>query len=481
MNDRIFLKLPLLVWLFTLPVAWGQEQLPVYLKTAAENNPAVKAAFYAYEASLQKIPQAGAYEDPQLEIGFFLEPMDIVDGREIAQFQLMQMFPWFGTKKAAQTEARHMAKMAFEQFRETRDNVYLEVYTQWYSLCEWQQKLINNEENKKWLQHLETLALHRQSTTGGGQSATGNRQPATDGGQSATGNKGMQGMKMGGPAQPVAGRSSPVANDMSSMGGTASSGLAELLRIQIEILALESDMESIVSEITAKKARFNALLNLPAESEIVVPDEIEQILFLLDEKAIMQGIAEQNPMLEMLREESLAYEAKAEMDRKMSYPMFGIGLQYMLIGKSEATADSHSTTTAAMNTMNGKDMVMPMLSVSIPVYRNKYKAVQRENKFLQQAAGEKQTDTFNNLQSELYGLKHQLEDADRKIRLYTKQSDLALTTYDLAVQEFISGKNNLSDVIQIQRQLLDYRLKKAEAITGYNTGVVNLRKLVSEL
>jgi outer membrane protein TolC len=467
-------------------VALGQEGLPFYLKTAAENNPSVKAAFLAYKASLQKIPQAGAYEAPQLEMGVFLEPMDILSGRQMAQFQLMQMFPWFGTKKAAQTEAQHMAKMAFEQFREAKDNLYLEVYTQWYRLCEWQQKLINSEENRKLLQQLETLALQKIASGGNASGMTGDRQTASDanaasdGSPSTTG--GMSGMSMGNASLPAAGRRSPVAGAMSNMGGSSSSGMSDVLRIQLERMELESNIESLLSEITAKKARFNALLNLPAENEIVVPNEILQIPFSPDEREIIRLIAKQNPMLEMLNEEALAYKAKAGMDRKMSYPMFGIGLQYMLIGKSKATGNSSMSEMAMSDpsSMDGKDMLMPMVSITIPIYRNKYKALQRENEFLQQASREKYADTFNNLQAEVYQLKYQLDDAKRKIDLYEKQAGLARTTYSLAVQEFISGKNNLSDVIQIQRQLLDYQLKTAETVAGYNTFVAGLYKLAAK-
>ncbi|MDR1811177.1 MAG: TolC family protein, partial [Prevotella sp.] len=137
------------------------DSLEYYLRTAAENNPGVKADFLAYQAALQKIPQAGAYDDPLLEMGFFLKPMEIIDGRQVAEFKLMQMFPWFGTKKAAQTEANHMANMSFEKFRESRDNLYLSVYTQWFTLCALQQKLLNYRDNKTCLEQLETLALQR--------------------------------------------------------------------------------------------------------------------------------------------------------------------------------------------------------------------------------------------------------------------------------------------------------------------------------
>ncbi|GHT07892.1 transporter [Bacteroidia bacterium] len=475
------------------------DSLPRYLEIAAQNNPSVKAAFHTYEAALQKIPQMGAYEDPKLDMGFFLEPMELVDGRQIAQFQLMQMFPWFGTKKAAQTEAQHMAQMSFESFRETRDNLFLEVYIKWYNLCSLQQKLLNNQENIKLLQQLENLAVRKFSTGGNGGGQMGKSQgqmemtapvpaPASSGG--------MSGMNMG--ANPTAQSKSP-SGDLGVMSGS-SSGMSEVLRIQLEIVELESNIESILSEITAAKAGFNALLNRPAETEIIIPNEFSQIPFLLDVTSVSQKITEQNPMLGMIREETLAYEAKLEMEKKMGYPMFGIGLQYMLLGKTKTmesndtgmnTGTEHSgmdtgmnnpvTTGSSMKSMNGKDMLMPMVSISIPIYRNKYKAAQRESRLLRQAGEERFAGTFNNLQTELYQYKHQLDDAARKITLYKKQSDLARTTYELVVQEFASGKSELGDAIQVQRQLLDYRLKESEATANYNIMVANIQKLTTEL
>ena len=59
----------------------GQEDsLGRYLDFAAGNNPSVKAARLAWEASLQKLPQAGAYADPTLEAGAFLGPMELAGG-----------------------------------------------------------------------------------------------------------------------------------------------------------------------------------------------------------------------------------------------------------------------------------------------------------------------------------------------------------------------------------------------------------------
>ena len=92
------------------------DSLSHYLEQAARSNPQVNADFMLYKASLEKIPQAGAFADPELEIGFFVKPMETLMGKQIADFTLMQMFPWFGTRKAARSEASEMARMAYEQF-----------------------------------------------------------------------------------------------------------------------------------------------------------------------------------------------------------------------------------------------------------------------------------------------------------------------------------------------------------------------------
>ncbi len=429
---NLFIVLLVVLALFSPKPAEAQtpDSLDRYLETAARNNPGLNADFLAYKASLEKVPQAGTWPDPQLDIGFFLKPIDIVGGRQIADFTLMQMFPWFGTKKAAQTEATHMAKMAYARFRETRDNLYLEVYTQWYLLATLVEQLRNNRENLQLLKQLEELALRKVSSSSSGMST--------------------------------------------GMGNTAP-GMSDVLRLQLEMAEIENNIESILSGIASEKAKFNALLNRPSDVEVILPDSLVKVPFLFDEGVAMEEIEHRNPMLGMLAEEEQAYRAKSVMDRKMSYPMFGIGLQYMLIGESKSSPMDPGTTPG----MSGMDMVMPMVSISLPLYRNKYKAQQRESRYLWQSAREKYNNRLNLLQSDLFKLKQQLDDAERKIALYRKQEQLARTAYQLVAQEFVSAKSDLTNVIQVQRQLLDYRLREAEAVAEYNTRVAAIRKLRS--
>ena len=408
--------------------SYGQatDSIEHYIELAGRNNPRIKSDFLKYKSSLEKIPQAGAYPDPTLDIGVFLKPMDIIDGKQVADFKIMQMFPWFGTQKAARTEAEQMAKMAYEEFRLSVNNLYLDVYTKWYEMSSLQQQLKNSNENKALLLQLEKLAERKFSS------------PTN-----------------------------------SSMGGsTSGGGMSDVLRIQIEIAELDNTIESIEAELNAKKAAFNAVLNQPAQNQISVSDTIIQTPYVFNVTAVMEQITNENPMLKMIIEEKLAYKAKAEADKKMSYPTLGVGVQYSLINKRSDMA-------LPVTHMNGMDMFMPMVSISLPIFRGKYKAQQKESELAILSTVEKYEDTRNSLEAQAYQVKYELDDAARKIELYEKQTTLAQTTYKLLVQEFVSGRSDLTNLIQVHRQLLDYTFKKADATAQYNTVVASIRSLIS--
>ncbi len=402
------------------------DSIQYYLEMAGRNNPKIKSEFLRYQSSLERIPQAGAYPDPTLDIGFFLKPMDIIDGKQVADFTLMQMFPWFGTQKAARTEAAQMAKVAYEEFRLSVNNLFLDVATQWYELSSLQQQLKNSEDNRRSLLQLESLATRKYSS------------PASNSGS------------------------------MSSSSG----GMSDVLRVQLEVAELDNTIESIKSEIVAKKSAFNALLNQPSLHHISVPDTIIKTPYVFNVAAVMEQIGRQNPRLLMINEEKLAYEARAEADKKKSYPTVGIGVQYSLINK-------RSDMLLPVSDMNGMDMFMPMVSISLPLFRGKYKAQQKESELAILSNTERFVDMLNSLEAEVYQIKHELEDAARKIDLYKKQSQLAQTTYRLLIQDLVSGKSDLTNLIQVQRQLLDYTFKEADAVAKYNTVVASIKSLIS--
>src|SRR5690606_18619520 len=410
---------------------YAEDPLSHYISIAIGNNPGIKSQKYVQEAFLEKIPQAGAYEDPELSIEAYTTPMDIIGGRSIGNISLMQMLPWFGTRKAARTEAGHMANMQDEQYREAVADLILQVSTQWYGMQKLNEQLRNNEENKRLLAQLEQLALRKfsapPSSTSAGTVSSVSSNVASSPALSGTG-----GMNMGGGATAGATNNQSMSRssgtDMGGMSAGAQSGMSDVLRIQLELVEIENNIESLHAQIKAEKAKFNTLLNREATAEVLVEEEIRKVDFLYSEKEALARIESNNPMLGMISVEGLAYKATAEMDRKMSYPMVGLGLQYMVIGKN-------SDPMFAMGDMNGKDMIMPMVSISLPIFRKKYNAQQKESQLWWKSSEGNYNNTLNTLKSEYYGFKSQLDDAERIVRLYQKQSTLAYTTYNLIIKE----------------------------------------------
>ncbi|MDR2118946.1 MAG: TolC family protein [Tannerellaceae bacterium] len=460
------------------------DSLRHYLSVAAAHNPSVQAARLLGEAARLKLPQAGAYADPTFEAGVFPSPMELAGGRQLAQFQVMQMFPWFGSRKAARAEARHMANMAFEEFREVRDNVLLEVHSRWYALCALRQQLVHSEASLQWIEQLEQLALRRFASPSG---STGS--PPTPSGGTAPPSApapASGGMNMGGntttmPPSPTTMTSTDGGmQGMQGMQGAPAQGMQEVLAIRLEKMEAENRIENLRAEIAAAKAGFNALLNRPPDSPVALPDTLLPLPFLADTESLLRDL-ERNPMPAMWHEEALAYGAKAEMDRKMGYPMWGVGLQYMPMAPLPAPAAGSMGAGSDMAAMNGKDMLMPMLSVSIPLYRHKYRAARKESLLRQQAGQAKQAGAIARLEAELRQALYLLEEARRKTDLCRRQTALTHQAGSLATQEFVSGRAGLDGVIQIQRRLLDYRLREAEALAAYNTAVATVWKITANL
>jgi outer membrane protein TolC len=169
----------------------------------------------------------------------------------------------------------------------------------------------------------------------------------------------------------------------------------------------------------------------------------------------------------MLQYESHSLDARRKMVTSMGYPMLGLGVNYSLINKSEMSTSS----------MNGKDMIMPMVTITLPIYRKKYKSMVSETDFLKQANEQNYKATANSLESEYFEAVQSYQDALSKMKLYSKQSQLTKQTLELLMSSFSGSGSGLTDLLRIRQQLLEYQLKQIEAISDYNTDIAWIKRL----
>lgn len=449
------------------------DSLSTYLEIAAKNNPSVLQKYAEYQAALQKVPQVGSLPDPEVSAGIFLIPMELMGGNQLADIRLMQMFPWFGVLKAAKDEMGLMARAKFESFREAKLQLYFEVQQSWYGLYKIQRAIEISQKNLEILRTLERLSLVKfKAAASGGNSSSGGGSTTSS---VLQGNSGMQ--TMGSASKPVAQTSSKMSGTAAPMQGSAApmagqssgSGLADLYRIQMEVNELETNIEGTKNQLTTLVARFNSLLNRPPEMPIEIPDTLRSEAPDITLTTVSDSLFANNPMLWMLDYESKALDARKQMVKKMGYPMVGMGLNYSLINKNPMSTSS----------MNGKDMVMPMVTVTLPVYRKKYHAMQTEADFLKTANQQGIQATKNALQSDYWEAVQNFDEARRRMDLYNKQFKLANQSMNILMVSFSTSGAGLNDLLQIRRQTLEYELKQTDALADFKTSIAWLKKLAN--
>ncbi len=459
-------------------VASGQVQndsLSFYLRLAAKNNPSVMQRFTEYRAALEKIPQVSALPDPELGIDAFLTPMELVAGNQIGDLSLMQMFPWFGTLRAAKDEMSLMAKADYETFREAKQQVFYDVQKTWYDLYNVQQNIRISEKSLDILKTLERLSLARfRSGAAGSPGVTQSGASMPEAGASqvtASGSGSMNNMGGGQTQSNPSGPSSPATairgDQMSANSG--GSGLADLYRIQIEVAEMENNIAQFQSRHRSLTASFNSLINRPPLTGVSVPDTIIADTLSLSLNDVLDSMLVNNPMIMMLDYERQSLDARKEMVTRMGYPMIGLGLNYSFISQNAMSTSA----------MNGKDMIMPMAKITLPIYRKKYRSMQNEASLMEKSAGYNRDAVSNSLEAEYYSALQSYQDALRRVKLYSVQLDLANRSLSILLKSFASSGADLTEILQTRQQTLDYELKSVEAVTDCNISIARIRQLMA--
>lgn len=462
-----------LVLLGLSPLMYAQE-LEEYLQIAVENNPELQAYFNEYLAALERVPQFGILPDPELNVGFFFQPMERFMGKQQADIQLMQMFPWFGMLSTQKDEASKMALAQYQKFEDTKNRLFYQVKNTWYNMYRLEQEISITEANLEILQTYERLALIRFQSASGISSSSGsiqaggsmNSSSGTSSG-SSMGNMGS-GINQGNTANSPKNTSQYMGPSGASM-GSGNSGMSDVLRIRMEINELKNTLSSLKDSLVPLQAEFNQLLNREYNEQVALPDTLSDKALSMERLALLDSITQNNPMLKMLDAETEVYEAQKKMARLEGKPMLGAGVNYMpFIPRSE---DGMS--------MGGKDMIMPMVSVSIPIYRKQYAAKLKEAELKQQAVQQRKESTFNQLSVQWTTALRDLDDANRRTALYREQSGLAQQTLNLLMTSYSSSGQGFEEVLKVQQQLLNYQLKQITSIVDQHTTVAMLEMLAA--
>jgi outer membrane protein TolC len=442
------------------------QSLDDYLIQAAQNNPGLKASYSRYMASMERSGQV-ALPDPELRVGFFLRPMERFMGNQQADIQLMQMFPWFGMLSAQKEEANYMALAQYQLFIEEKNQLFFQIKSTWYELHRLNEEIRISKDNLEYLKKYERLALIKYQaaapSSGGSSPAAGNP-AAANSSSSSTGAASMNSMGATTSQMPTS-----TTSMSSGMGSGTGSGMSDVLLIRIEMKELENNLSQLEANMQPLQIKFNQLLNREIREEIPLSAALSPTSLDQDKLDILEHIKSNNPMLAMYDSEMAAYDQQAHMAKLDGRPMLGAGVNYMPF--KPRLEDGMM--------MGGENMVMPMVTMTLPIYRKKTTAKIKEAEYFKEAASLTRQKTENLLTMEWANAFRDWEDAERKMRLYTEQVKLVDQTINLLLTAYTSSGRDFTEVLRAQQLLLDYQLKRVNAINQQYQSLAMLEMLAS--
>ena len=228
------------------------------------------------------------------------------------------------------------------------------------------------------------------------------------------------------------------------------SGVDEL-RVEMELADLENTLALLRDRWFAGVVSFNNLLNVDETSPVEVPETLWTDDLAFSKQAVLDSLKQNNNQLQSLDYLYKSYQDQELKAKSQGAPNILAGIDYINVGNDGLTAQS------------GKDALFVKVGITIPLYRRKYDGMVKEAVLLQEATQFKKEDKVNALETLFENTYSQYSDADRRLILFRKQSDLASKAIRILESDYASNGKNFEEILRMERKLLKYSLELEKA------------------
>lgn len=240
--------------------------------------------------------------------------------------------------------------------------------------------------------------------------------------------------------------------------------LSDALRVDLITNDINTNIGILQEKRKSLLIAFNKLLNRDEMAEVIVESYNLATDFFVSRDSLRN-----NPQLEILRKKVLAAQAQERLATKQGMPKLGLGVEYIITQKRPEMTFSD----------NGKDAYMAMFSVSLPIYRKKYKASIKESQFMQTSFTEMQTDVENTLIAQYQMADFELNRVKQLVMLYSKQVAQTNQIINLLKTAYGNDDADFEEILTMQQELLKYELLEVTAKKEYAVAVAKLEFLTA--
>ncbi len=235
---------------------------------------------------------------------------------------------------------------------------------------------------------------------------------------------------------------------------TGKATAVDVLKLQIRQNDLEQLIEVLEQQFLSEQTQVNTLLNREKNFKIEVLDSLVM-------PKSLDVVSTDNLSLhpELLKYDKLykSVEQSELLNQKEQKPMIGFGLDYVAV--SERPNMSFSD--------NGKDIVMPMVSLSIPIFNKKYSSKTKQNQLKQEELLFDKQARQNKLMGMLDVAINERVASKISFDTYKRNLEKADNAEQILLKSYESGTINFNDVLDIQELQLKFQMKQIEAIKGF--------------
>ena len=228
----------------------------------------------------------------------------------------------------------------------------------------------------------------------------------------------------------------------------------DVLRLQMRQNELQQVKDVLQQQYLAEQTNFNNLLSRDDTIEVSV---VNSLTIPIEDFEINSESLTLHP--ELLKYDKLyqSVEKSELLNQKESSPMIGFGLDYINVEKRPDMNFSD----------NGKDIIMPMVSVSIPVFNKKYKSITKQNELEKQEINYQKKERLNSLKTALDKAINDRISARISYNTQAKNLKQAKDAERILIKSYETGTIDFKDVLDIQELQLKFQINQIEAVKSY--------------
>jgi outer membrane protein TolC len=144
-----------------------------------------------------------------------------------------------------------------------------------------------------------------------------------------------------------------------------------------------------------------------------------------------------------------ASESRIIEDQKSNLPTIGVGVDYSLVNRR----------TDADPLNNGRDILVPKVMVSIPIYRKSYKSSVKQEQLYQESINYRKESLTDQMISNIISYKAEYDNAKLNFDLTKSQIEKISSAYEILLGSYSADGNKIEELLSTQNELIILKLK----------------------